>query len=232
MKKNKIILLILVTLLFSGCSVRYNLTINEDLSVSEKVTASENSNALKMKTNEQPKNAANSLYESYKVEGVKYTFSAVEKSGSTTGYTTATFKSLEEYEDKFKSDIIKNANISKKDNLVTLEFKQDVPLSEYSSKSLVYDSITASITVPYKVTENNADEVKGNTYTWYIKKDGKLKNIKITFNTKETEDSKVFNFGFFEININYSVLLAVGFAVIIIVIVLMVYSKNKKNNKF
>ena len=232
MKNKKFILLILVTFLFCGCSVKYDLYINEDLTVNEKVTASENSNALKLKTNEDPKLAANSLFEKYKLDGIKYNFSTVEKSGSITSYTSTSFKSLEEYEDNFKSDIVKGVNLTRKDDNVTIEYKQDVPLTDYSSRSLIYDSIKVNINIPFKVTEHNADEVKGNTYTWYINKNGKLKNIKITFNEKETNDSKTFDLGFFEININYSVLLAVGISVIILVIILYVYSRNKKNNKF
>ena len=79
---------------------------------------------------------------------------------------------------------------------------------------------------------NNADEVDGNTYTWKIKKDGELKNIKITFNTKETIDSKKFDFGFFEINVKYSVVLAVGFILVLLTIILVVYLRGKKNNRF
>ena len=232
MKNKKFILLILVTFLFCGCSVKYDLYINEDLTVNEKVTASENSNSLKLKTNEDPKLAANSLFEIYKLDGIKYNFSTVEQSGSTTSYTSTSFKSLEEYEDNFKSDIVKGVNLTRKDDNVTIEYKQDVPLTDYSSRSLIYDNIKVNINIPFKVTEHNADEVKGNTYTWYINKNGKLKNIKITFNEKETNDSKTFDLGFFEININYSVLLAVGISVIILVIILYVYSRNKKNNKF
>jgi hypothetical protein len=82
-----------------------------------------------------------------------------------------------------------------------------------------------------KVTEENADIVKGNTYTWNIRKDEDLKNIKLTFDTDETVDSKIFNFGFFKINVKYSVLAVVGFIAIILGIVLVVYIRNKKNNQ-
>lgn len=232
MKNKKFILLMLVTFLLCGCSVKYDLYINEDLTVNEKVTASEISNSLKIRTNEDPKLAANSLYKLYKIDGVKYSFSTVDKNGTTTSYATTSFDSIEDYEDKFTSDIIKNVNITKKDGYITLKYKQDIPLTDYSSKSLIYDDITVNINVPFKVTETNADDVNGNVYTWNIKRDGKLKNIEITFNTKETIDSKKFDFGFFEINVNYSILLAVGIVLIVIIIVLVVYMNNKKNNRF
>ncbi len=231
MKNKKIILLILVMLLFSGCSVKYNLNINEDLTVNEKVTATENLNVLKTRSSEEPKVTANSLYKLYKIDGVKYNFRTTESSNSITSYASTSFKTLEDYESYFKSDIIKEVNLTKKDSYITLEYNQDVPLSSYASKSLIYDDIEINIEIPFKVTENNADKVNGNTYTWYIKKDDNLKNIKVKFNTKETNTSRKFNFGFFEINIKYSVLVAVALALIIFMIVLFVYMRNKKNNR-
>ena len=233
MKKIKIILLILVMFLFSGCSVKYNLYINSDLSVNEEIKASENSSELKTLTGQDPKVAANSIYEYYKINGVKYNMSTTSDSAETTSTVSTSFKSLEDYEEYFKSDIVKEVNLTKKGNLITLEYKQDEPLSDYSSQSLVYDDVEVNIEVPFKVTKHNADSVKGNTYTWKISKDGGLKNIKITFNEKETINSKKINvLGFLEINVKYSVLYVVGVAVIILAIVLYVYRKNKINNKF
>jgi hypothetical protein len=230
MKNKKFILLILVIILFSGCSVEYNLTVNEDLTVNEKVVASESKNVLKTRTGQDPKTAANSLYEYYKNDGVKYKFSTVVGDADTKSYATTSYKSLEDYENRFKSDIVKEANITKKDSYITIEYKQDVPLDDYASRSLIYDRIAVNIDVPFKVTKNNADSVKGNTYTWNIEKNGELKDIKITFNTKETNTSRRFDLGFLEINVSYTFLLIAGIAVIVLIIVLIVYSRNKKNN--
>lgn len=232
MKNKKIILLILVTLLFTGCTVKYDLSINSDLTVNEKVTASDISTSIKTKTGMEPTVVANSLYDLYKIDGVDYSFSTVEGNNSITSTATTSFKSLEEYEDYFKSDIIKEVNITKKDSYITLEYKQEVPLNNYSSMSLIYDTIEVNIDVPFKVTENNADKVKGNTYTWVISKNDKLKNIKITFDSSETKISKKIDFGFFEINVNYAVLLISGFVLLILITIVYIYTKNKKNNRF
>ena len=233
MKKTKIILLILVMLLFSGCTVNYNLYINDDLTVNEKITAVEDSSELKTLTGQDPKVAANSIYDYYKIDGVKYNTSTISDDFQTTSTVSTSFNSLEDYEDYFTSDIVKEVNITKKGSLITLEYKQDTPLSSYSSQSLLYDNVQVSIEVPFKVTEHNADEINGNTYIWIIKKDDELKNIKITFNKDETETSKRINvLGFFEINVKYSILFILGFIVIILAIVLVVYKQNKKNNRF
>lgn len=231
MKKNKIILLILVTLLFSGCTVNYSLYINDDLSVNESVTASENSYDLKTTTGQDPKVAASSLYDLYRIKGVKYNISTVSNDSETLSVVTSSFDSLEDYQEHFKSDIVNEVSVTNKKGIITIEYKQDVPLTEYASKALIYDSIEVNIEVPFKVTKHNADSVNGNTYTWNIKKDGELKDIKITFNSKETNLSKKINIlGFFEINVKYSVLFVVGLIVIALAIVGLVYRKSKKNN--
>ncbi len=231
MKKNKIILLILVTLLFSGCTVNYNLYINDDLSVNESIIASEDTYDLKTTTGQEPTVSVNSLYELYKIDGVKYDISTTSDDNDTISIVTSSFNSLDDYQEYFKSDIVNEVNVTKKNDLITIEYKQDVPLTDYASKSLIYDTVNVNIEVPFKVTKHNADRAIGNTYTWEIKKDGKLRDIKITFNSKETNISKKINiFGFFEINIQYTVLFVVGLVVLALAIVGLVYRQNKKNN--
>ena len=231
MKNRKIFLLILVAFLLSGCSIKYDLYINNDLSVNEKVTATEKIKTLKMNTKQDPFVAANSLYTARKKDNINYNFSTYEKDDNIIGIASASFDSLEEYENYFTSDVIKNVNITKKDGYVTLEFNQDVELSDDSSRSLPYNSIEVSINVPFLVTDTNADRMQGDQYIWDIVKDGELKKIKITFNTNETKESKKFDLGLFQVNVKYSVLVIAGFALVISAIVLIVYLNNKKNNK-
>ena len=50
MKKIKRLLILLIVVLLSGCSVKYDLTINEDLTVNEKVIAKEYTNRMKTNT--------------------------------------------------------------------------------------------------------------------------------------------------------------------------------------
>lgn len=231
MKNRKIFLLILVAFLFSGCTVKYNLYINNDLSVNEQVVAFESTSELNMNTKQEPKVAANSLFNLYKKKGIDYSFSTVEENGGVTSTVSTSFNSLEEYENYFESDIVKEVNITKKDGYITLEYEQNEPLTDDYSESLIYDSIEVRINIPFMVTETNADRVQGDTYIWTIEKNNNLKNINITFNSNETKNSKKFNFGIFEINIKYSILIILGFAVVVFSIVLFVYLNNKKNNK-
>lgn len=231
MRKTKIILLMLVMFLFSGCTVNYDLYINDDLTVNEKVTAIEFSNTLNDMTGQDPEAAAKSLLDNYKIDGVKYSTSVIKSNDSITAKASTSFKSLEEYSEYFTSDIVEEAYVTKKGDIVTLEYNQDVALDNYSSRTLMYDDIIVTITVPFKVVENNADKKQGNTYTWNITRDGNKKNIKIKFDTSKTNTYRKFNFGFFKVDVKYSFLLVFGIVVVILLIVLYVYIKNKKNNK-
>ncbi len=229
--KKKIFLLILVTILLSGCSVKYNLYINEDLSVNETVVAYEEINLFKVKTGQNAKVAANSLFQANKIKDKEYTFTTIEDDNIVESTASISFDSLEEYRNYFKTDLIKEVNITEKDNIVTLEYEQDVKLTDESSKSLPYESIEIRIYVPYMVTETNAERVEGKTYIWTIKKEQDLKDIKISFNKSETDTSKKFNFGLFEVNIKYSVIMISGIITVGLLIVLIVYINNKKNNR-
>ena len=170
MRNKKIILLILVTLLFSGCSVQYNLYINSDLSVNESITATENTYQLRTNTGQEPKVAANTLFDVYKIKGIDYNVTTTSNEDNTITKVSTKFDSLEDYEEYFTSDIIKEVKVTQKDKYITLEFEQEVPLTDYTSKSLVYDSVEVNINMPFTVTNHNADTVSGDTYTWYINK--------------------------------------------------------------
>ena len=190
MKKIKIILLMLVVILFSGCTVNYDLYINNDLSVNETVTASDGVKTFKLRTRQDPQVAANSFFEMYKNENNEYSFSTIEEDDIIKSTASTSFDSLEDYEKYFKTDIIEKVNITQKNNEITLEYNQNTQLSDNSSKSLIYDNIKVSIYVPFKVTYHNADLVEGNTYIWNIEKDGKLKNIKIDENDNQAYMSR------------------------------------------
>ena len=229
--KKKLLLLMLVTILFSGCSVKYNLRINEDLSVNEEVEASEGLHLFKVKTGQDSKVAANSLFQSYKKNNIDYTFTTVEDNGIIKSTASTSFSSLDEYVNYFQSDVVKEVNMTKKGNNITLEFKQDEILTDESSRSLPYDSVRVSIYVPFRVTSTNAERVEGNYYIWEINKEEKAQTLKITFNPKETDTTKKVKFGIFEVNIRYSVLMISGILGIGLLIVAIVYFNNKKNNR-
>ena len=230
MKRIKIFVFFCLIFILTGCSVEYNLTINEDDTISEKVVASENTNRMESSTRLKGKQAVNYLFNMFKRDNENITISSKETGNITYATATNSLKNLDEYSQKFTSDVFKTVDIEKKDGIITIVFNQSEKLGGDSSKELIYDDIKVNISIPYKVLENNADVVKGNTYTWNIKKDGKLKNIKISYDDKSKYDSINLKINDKTYNINYG-LLVIGVIILsILIIIFIVYFKNKKNN--
>ena len=230
MKKIKKILFLCLIFVLTGCSVEYNLTINEDGSISEKVVAEEITNRMQSNTRLKGDQAVNYLFNMFKRDDKN--IKLLSKNDSTKTYATVTnsLNSLDEYKEKFTSDVFESVEVEKKDGIITLIFNQTGQLGGNSSRQLIYDDITANITVPYIVKEHNADDVSGDTYTWHIKKNEALKKIKIAYedgNMKNSINLKINNKTY---NISYGIIVISGIIVVLLAIVLVVYIKNKKNN--
>ena len=66
MKKIKIFMFLFSILLLSGCTVEYDLTLNDDLTVNEKVVATEKTKRMESYTRQKDKQAVNYLFDMYK----------------------------------------------------------------------------------------------------------------------------------------------------------------------
>ena len=230
MKKIKTFALFCLIFILCGCSVEYNLTINDDGSVSEKVVASENTNRMQSNTGLKGKQAVNYLYNMFKRNDDNIRLTSRSNNSTTYATVTNSLKNLDEYENNFSSDVFENVSVEKKDGIVTITFNQTNKLGGNSSRQLIYDDITANITVPYIVVDNNADSVSGDTYTWHIKKDEDLKTLKLSYEDGSKIDSLNIKINNKTYNINYGLIAVSGIIIVLLIIVLIVYIKNKKNN--
>ena len=230
MKNIKYLFLLLVIVLFTGCSVKYDLNIDKDLSVTEKIDATEKETIVKANTGMNTDKAVDYLYDIYKRDNVEPSISKKIKDQSLIATISANYETIDDYVDNFSSDLF-NVELSKSGNLYTLTFKQKEKLSSTSSVSPIYDNVSINIYLPYKVTNTNADKMYRKTYTWNLKKDQELTNLKITFDISKKDNSKFLDFGIFKINVKYNVLVMIAIFIIIAVITSIVYYNNKKNNK-
>jgi hypothetical protein len=84
------------------------------------------------------------------------------------------------------------------------------------------DSVNISITLPFKVIENNADIVDENTgtYTWNYTKNESGKNIELIFDTSKIASKPVSNIVYIIFGV-VSVILAIG---------IYIYYSYKKNS--
>lgn len=232
MKKIKLILFICMIFVLTGCSLEYNLTINEDNSINEKVVASEKTNKMKTLTRLNEDESVNYLFNMFKRNNEKINISSKSESGLTTATATTNHESIEDYSNKFTSDVFEKAIVTKNNGIVTLTINQSEMLSKSSSNSLIYDDIKVNIIVPFKVIDHNADKVYGNTYTWQINKDEDLKNIKISYDESKLKNSLNLKLNEKTYNINYGIIIISVIIVLLLISLLVVYKKNKKNNSF
>ena len=230
MKKIKIFIFLCLVLLLSGCSVEYDLTLNDDLTVSEKVVATEKTKRMEALTKQKGKQAVNYLYDMFKRNGEDITLTSREDDYNTYATVITSHEDINDYASKFSSDVFDNVNVTKDGNIITFSAEQKELLSSDTNYSLLYDDITVNITIPFEVTSNNADKVNGNTYTWNIKKDSDYKTIEFSYKEGNKKDEININVNNETYNIHYGVVIAVGLVIIIGSIVLFVYIKNKKNN--
>lgn len=227
----KITMLCLIFIL-TGCSVEYNLTINDDYSISEKVVASEQTKRMESLTRLKSDSAISYLYNMYKRDNEKINLNKDIGSKNTTVVATTSHSSIEEYSEKFTSDIIKKINIEKDNDIVLLTANQSLSIDNNTDYSLIYDDIKINIYIPFKVIENNADQVSGNTYTWIIDKKSGLKNIRIKYNEGSKQNNVNIKINNKTYNISYAIITISGIIVLLLIIILVVYTKNKKNNSF
>lgn len=231
MKRIKKIIVLLLIILLSGCTVDYNLTINDDSSVNEKVVAKEYTNRMKSKTGLDGKESVNYLYKMFDRKDLNTKINTKNSNYETISTVTAFHSSLEDYSNNFTSDIFEKVNYKKKKNIVTLTYKQSQMLSTTSSRAPIYDKVTVNINVPFKVTDHNADSVNKDTYTWNIEKDEDLRKIKISFDENNLKYKKSFNFGGLKFNVRNEILVIGAILFIGLIIASIVFINNRKNNK-
>ena len=82
------------------------------------------------------------------------------------------------------------------------------------------DNLYISISLPYVVTDNNADRYKAstNTYTWVIDEKTENKEIKITFDKTRIY---IFNIGLY---------ISIGIVVLLIIIGIFIILKMRRKN--
>ncbi len=110
-------------------------------------------------------------------------------------------------------------------------YRNDIISLSTDSEGLIYfndypllEEVTVNIETDYLVEENNADSVNGNTYTWVFNKDSK-KSIDIVIDTSKSGD-RVLGI------VNVSTLVTIGVVIgIILIILVLLLIRNRKNNK-
>ncbi len=232
----KIILLILL-LITTGCSVDYEMIINEDNTASENIT-------IKAENEEETSEIENDpwpikVYYSdpdsgeypEKLEGVAY---YNEEKMIENNYFQKKLSYMYESEKYYDSNVIKNCyekfyfTKNSKENTLTLSTS---PIFLCMENYPNLNNVNIKITVNKKVTSHNASNVNGNTYNWNITRENyETSGIILTFedniNKKNEEESKP---QVQEKNLNGIIIALISIGVFIIFIIGIFIYKIKNN---
>ncbi len=222
MKKRKFLLLIISVFLLSGCSAEYNLTINED-------TMEEDINAIfdKARESEYASNMEQirrtAYYNFDTRENEYYTFKKDEDENNIILNYKYRYTDNNLYKSEAFSRCYYKRIVNVTDDYITISTDNQVACL-YKDGEKEIDNITVNIRTNLKVEENNADEVNGNIYTWYINDQNytdKPINIKIK---KERVTTPI------EIGLVPTIFIIIIVIILIIFTTFVVITKNKKNN--
>ncbi|MBR2603970.1 MAG: hypothetical protein IKE10_03010 [Bacilli bacterium] len=213
MKKIKVLILLIAIILISGCSGTYNLTIDKDLSVEEKMNI-----VLEGKAEDYDKVV--SLFTSNNIDSEKYKI-ITEEDNLNIEYKDV-YNSVEEY--LLNSFLYKQLFDSISFNTDRKQFSLEASnIFNNTSGKLNYSNkinkLKINVITPFEVIDNNADSIKDNKYTWVIDNNTKEKDAYIVFNVK----GKILSFG--------TILIICSFALVIIILISMLIKKMFNSRK-
>ena len=229
----RILIILFLVIMISGCKVEYDLKVNDDLSLSETVKITENTNRMKSRTNLDVEQSVKYLYDMYKLDFMGDKNYSISSSGNNTIVTVHnSYKDLEDYQNKFKNEIFVPYNEYEKKNHQVIKISQFKLIDTKASNRSIYDQIDVSIEVPFDVTNTTAEVTNGNTYKWTVKADDtEYKRIILEYNGNKPKNSVAFSFGDIAFHVGYEWIILVGVVVVVAVLLVYIYAKNKKNNR-
>lgn len=227
----RVLILIIIILLLTGCKVDYNLTLDDKLILKENITIfptmDNDLNELKDFKLNIPIDKEIDDYSVFKekIEGIEYykknktdssiNFSYKYKRGDYYDYTESTLTNL-------AYDYISISKIN--DEELTLSSSKEFKLfKEYDT----LEEVKITIETNYKVLSNNADEISRHKYTWYLTKDNAYgKGIYLKVNPSKED------LNFFEklLRGDYLNSFTVTLFIVGIGFIIYTYLKKKSNN--
>lgn len=224
----KIFILCVLSLLLFGCKAEYSIKINEDLSVDETIIGLEDEEFYSKyykSTKDRVIDIVTIRNEEY-LKKFNYTKEKVVEGVYTGAKATTTFSDLQSYFNSSEAykQFYSEWKHSIENGIVTIELKDKFEKNGNCLDRYIIDNCDVSISLPFKVVKNNADnyDKNTNTYTWYIDID-EPKDIYIKFDT--TKVAK---------DMSYITYIGIGsiFIVAVFILIKVYINKSEKANKF
>ena len=219
----KILFIIFIIVICTGCNVKYSLTINKDNTIEESIYASEDYSFFENYPHSSVGRVISFLIEPYldKLNSNEYSVETNVKSKSGGVSISKTFDSIEEYS---KNTLFYNQYTDKIDcnvdgNIVTLTVKGKFVGETQNQSKFPVSSAEIKINVPFKVLESNADIVDGNEYIWNV--DKTEREIKIVYD-KSKENKKS----------DYTSIIIICAIIAITIISLIIFMKINSKKEF
>ena len=225
--KKKFLLVLIMILFCAGCKVKYNIKINEDGTVEETAVASETPEFYDEYTHTSVGLVISRILSQYEdiLNEKKYDVKTNVYVNNDSGVTLT--KKYNDFKEYIGNSILYTQFTDKIDytedgDKITINAKGKFSKSEQNQDYFYIDESSIIITVPYKVLDNNADKVQGNTYIWnFDKKSNKDKEIKLVYSK-----SKIDN-----LNIDYSVIIVIGVIILLAIISIFICLKFNTSRK-
>ena len=233
------IFLIVFGLLFTGCTINYNITVKSDSTIDEKISIVESNTTLKNSgyTIEEIVDSKITSYSS-EIENNNFTYKTNIGKNNTKVVLSSKNKSMEEFiKFPYFTKMFNGADIIEDGNKYS--FKTN---GKYNQSGLFYDlsgivddgfvdTININIKFDDEVISTNADsyDESNNTYTWILDKNTNEKSIE--YELLKNNSSSINNKVNKKIDLKKPLLLTGIIFVIIILLLLYVLTLYKKRNK-
>ena len=188
MKKIKYILLILIVFILTGCSGNYNLTFNKDLTINEELNILiDNSNNAYERTLDLLKKA--------EIDPDKYEI-MIDKDKVKIVYKE-TYSSFENYylNSKLYRSLFENIEYEKDNTGLSINTNSRLKLNDKNNQNIInsydIDNFKINVSIPFNVTDNNADSIKDNTYTWELNNSDTYKEINVRYDYRNDRTSSI-----------------------------------------
>lgn len=234
-KLEKIVMLILFTILFTGCNVEYNLTIDNKKRVIEEVTFLEDNNNMLKYASSVDEFLYNREQENF--INTDYKYERVYNDDQSGLHVKNSYSNVEQYvNSKIYTRLFESANIVNDSKFYSFSTFGDYYRNAVFSTPLeaVYryniDQIKVNIKFYNVVNSHNADEVdeKNNVYTWYLKSSDLTKKIEFNLSDKVRSDIMLQN-----TLLKNKVAIIISLLVILVLIIFIIKFNNirKQNNR-